>query len=98
MAKVENKTSLIDRLAWNIIIPVAILAIISLYCIYVAALGDPSHVGSPVRAVVMQALWYLISIAIVVVVMQFDAEQLFKNSADLFWFWHNFTDSSFIPV
>ena len=86
MAKVENKTSLIDRLAWNIIIPVAILAIISLYCIYVAALGDPSHVGSPVRAVVMQALWYLISITIVVVVMQFDAEQLFKIAPIFFGF------------
>ena len=78
MAKVENETSLFDRLAWNIIIPVLLLALISLYCIYVAALGDPSHIGSPVRAVVMQALWYLISIAIIVVVMQFDAEQLFK--------------------
>ncbi len=78
MAKVENETSLFDRLAWNIIIPVLLLALISLYCIYVAALGDPSHIGSPVRAVVMQALWYLISIAIIMVVMQFDAEQLFK--------------------
>lgn len=78
MAKVENKTSLIDRLAWNIIIPVALLALISLYCIYIAALGDPSHIGSPVKAVVMQALWYLISIVIVVIVMQFDADQLFK--------------------
>ena len=73
-------------MAWNIIIPAAILAIISLYCIYVAALGDPSHVGSPVRAVVMQALWYLISIAIVVVVMQFDAEQLFKIAPIFFGF------------
>ena len=62
------------------------MAIISLYCIYVAALGDPSHVGSPVRAVVMQALWYLISIAIVVVVMQFDAEQLFKIAPIFFGF------------
>ena len=66
MAKVKNKTSLIDRLAWNIIIPVAILALISLYCIYVAALGDPSHIGSPVKAVVMQALWYLIFLLIAV--------------------------------
>ena len=47
MAKVENETSLFDRLAWNIIIPVLLLALISLYCIYVAALGDPSHIGSP---------------------------------------------------
>ncbi len=78
MAKVENKTSLMDRLAWNIIIPVVILALISLYCIYVAALGDPNHIGSPVRAVLMQGVWYLISAVIVIVVMQFDAEQLFK--------------------
>ena len=32
MAKVENETSLFDRLAWNIIIPVLLLALISLYC------------------------------------------------------------------
>ncbi len=49
-----------------------------LYSIYVAAVNDPSHMGTPTKAVLMQAIWYLISIGIVVFVMQFDADQLFK--------------------
>lgn len=78
MAKVENKTNLVDRIAWNIVGPVFLLAMIGIYCIYVAATGDPSHMGTPVKAALMQAIWYLISIIAVVFVMQFDAEQLFK--------------------
>lgn len=78
MVEVQNKTSLFDRIAWNIVIPVAILACVGLYAIYVAATNDTTHIGSPVRAVIMQAIWYLISIGIVVFVMQFDAEQLFR--------------------
>lgn len=78
MVKVENKTSIFDRIAWNIIIPVALLAIIGLYSIYVAATNDTNSMGSPVRATVMQLVWYLISIGIVIFVMQFDADQLFR--------------------
>ncbi len=78
MAEVENKTSLIDRIAWNVIIPVVLLALIGLYAIYVAATDDPTHIGTPTHAVIMQGIWYLISIVIVVFVMQFDADQLFK--------------------
>ena len=78
MAQVENKTSLIDRIAWNVVIPVVLLALIGLYSIFVAAENDPSHMGTPVRAVLMQAVWYLISVGIVIFVMQFDADQLFK--------------------
>lgn len=78
MAKVENKTNLIDRIAWNVVIPVVVLALIGLYSIYVAATGDQTHIGSPMHAVLMQAIWYLISIAIVIFVMQFDADQLYR--------------------
>ncbi|WP_251717740.1 FtsW/RodA/SpoVE family cell cycle protein [Lactobacillus agrestimuris] len=78
MAQVENKTSLIDRIAWNVVIPVVLLALIGLYSIFVAAENDPSHMGTPVKAVLMQAVWYLISVGIVIFVMQFDADQLFK--------------------
>ncbi|MGQ5709192.1 FtsW/RodA/SpoVE family cell cycle protein [Lactobacillus sp. PSON] len=78
MVEVQNKTSLIDRIAWNIVFPVIALALIGLYAIYVAATNDTSHIGTPTRAVIMQGLWYLISIAIVIFVMQFDAEQLFR--------------------
>ena len=78
MVKVQNKTDLYDQIAWNIVVPVLILAAVGLYSIYFAAIDDPSHMGSPVKAVLMQGLWYLISLVIVVFVIQFDAEQLFR--------------------
>ena len=78
MVKVQNKSSLFDRIAWNIVVPVLLLATVGLYSIYFAAVDDPSHMGSPVKAVAMQGLWYIISVAIVVFVIQFDAEQLFR--------------------
>ena len=78
MVKVQNKTNLFDRIAWNIVVPVFILAAVGLYSIYFAAIDDPSHMGSPVRAVAMQGLWYVISIAAVAFVIQFDAEQLYR--------------------
>ncbi|CCI80873.1 FtsW/RodA/SpoVE family cell cycle protein [Lactobacillus hominis] len=77
MAKVENKTDWFDRIAWGVVIPIVLLALISLYSIWVASVNDPRS-GSPVKSVLMQAIWYVISIVIVVVVMQFDAEQLFR--------------------
>lgn len=77
MVQVQNKTSLVDRIAWNIVFPVVALALIGLYAIYVAVANDPSQ-GSPVKAVIMQGAWYLVSVAIVIFVMQFDAEQLFR--------------------
>lgn len=78
MVKVQNRSSLFDRIAWNIVVPVLLLAAVGLYSIYFAAVDDPSHMGSPVKAVAMQGLWYIISVAIVVFVIQFDAEQLFR--------------------
>ncbi|RVU71278.1 MULTISPECIES: FtsW/RodA/SpoVE family cell cycle protein [Lactobacillus] len=78
MVQERNKTSLIDRIAWNIVFPVVILAVVGLYAIFFAAENDPSHMGSPLKAMTMQAVWYLISLVIVILVMQFDAEQLFK--------------------
>lgn len=77
MAKVQNKTNLVDRIAWGVVVPVVLLALISLYAIFVAASND-SNMGSPVRAVAMQAVWYLVSVGLVIFVMQFDADQLYK--------------------
>lgn len=77
MAKVQNKTDLVDRIAWGVVVPVVLLAVVSLYAIYVAASND-TNMGNPVRAVLMQAVWYLVSIGLVVFVMQFDADQLYK--------------------
>ncbi|MCO6534870.1 FtsW/RodA/SpoVE family cell cycle protein [Lactobacillus sp.] len=86
MVKVQNKTDLFDQIAWNIVIPVLILAAIGLYSIYFAAVDDPSHMGSPLKAVLMQGLWYVISLVIVVFVIQFDAEQLFRIAPYVYGF------------
>ncbi|WP_436340630.1 FtsW/RodA/SpoVE family cell cycle protein [Lactobacillus johnsonii] len=77
MTKVENKADWYDRIAWGVVVPIFLLAVISLYGIWVATVNDPK-MGSPVKAVITQAVWYLVSIALVIFVMQFDAEQLFK--------------------
>ncbi|MCH3904158.1 MAG: rod shape-determining protein RodA [Lactobacillus sp.] len=77
MPQAENKTNWVDRIAWGVVGSVLLLAIISLYCIWVAA-RDDSNLGNPLRLVIVQAAWYVITIGIVIVVMQFDSEQLFK--------------------
>lgn len=77
MAKVENKMDWFDRIAWGVVIPVVLLAIISLYSIWVAAAND-HNMGSPTKTVLIQAVWYLVSIILVVLVMQFDADQLYR--------------------
>lgn len=77
MTKVENKADWYDRIAWGVVVPVFLLAVISLYGIWVATVNDPK-MGSPKKAVLIQAVWYLVSIGLVIFVMQFDAEQLFK--------------------
>lgn len=77
MAKVENKSSIIDRLDFGIIGSIILLAITSMYAIWVAAMNDPS-MGSPKRTVLVQAIWYIMSAIMVIIVMQFDSDQLFK--------------------
>ncbi|RMC46275.1 FtsW/RodA/SpoVE family cell cycle protein [Lactobacillus sp. ESL0230] len=86
MVKVENKTNLFNRIAWNIVIPVLLLAAVGLYSIYFAAIDDPSHMGSPVKAVLMQGMWYIISVVIVLFVIQFDADQLFRIAPYVYGF------------
>ena len=41
MTKVENKADWFDRIAWGVVIPVFLLAVISLYGIWVATVNDP---------------------------------------------------------
>lgn len=77
MAQVEAKPAWYERIAWGVVIPVLLLAIISLYTIWVAAVNDPS-MGSPLKTVVSQGIWYILSAGLIVLVMQFDSEQLFR--------------------
>lgn len=50
MTKVENKADWYDRIAWGVVIPVFLLAVISLYGIWVTTVNDPKR-GSPKKAV-----------------------------------------------
>lgn len=85
MPQIENKENWVDRIAWGVVGSVLLLALISFYGIWFAATND-ANMGSPVRLVVTQLVWYIVSAALVVIVMQFDAEQLFKIAPYVFAF------------
>ncbi len=66
-----------SRIDWGIIFCVLLLALIGLASIYVAGTHDRQQV-SVVRQVVTQLAWYVIGTILVIVIMQFDSEQLWK--------------------
>lgn len=70
----EKKT---DRIDYGILFSIMMLALFSLMAVYVAITHDTSS-ASPIRAVIMQVAWYAIGTIAVVILMQFDAEQLWK--------------------
>lgn len=65
------------RIDYGVILSVFLLALIGMASLYVA-IEHSSTGGSPVRAVIMQVIWYVIGMIAVVVIMQFDSEQLWK--------------------
>ncbi len=73
-----------SRIDWGIIFCVLMLALIGLASIYVAAAHD-SSATSVTRQVVSQLVWYVIGIVAVVVIMQFDSEQLWKVAPLAYW-------------
>ncbi|MGX5377221.1 FtsW/RodA/SpoVE family cell cycle protein [Ligilactobacillus sp. LYQ135] len=66
-----------DRIDWGIVFSVLVLAVIGMLSIYVAVEHDTSNTNVT-RALVSQAMWYVFGIIAVVIIMQFDAEQLWK--------------------
>lgn len=70
--EVEN-----PRIDYGIIFSVMMLALIGLASIYVAAVHDKSSVNVT-KMVAVQLLWYVVGIGIILIVMQFDTEQLWK--------------------
>ncbi|KRK57827.1 FtsW/RodA/SpoVE family cell cycle protein [Fructilactobacillus fructivorans] len=82
-----NKSEDIDdnRIDWGIIFCVLMLALVGLESIFVAASHDTSQT-SVVKAVVSQLVWYAIGAIAIVVVMQFDSEQLWKLAPYAYWF------------
>ncbi|KRM10101.1 FtsW/RodA/SpoVE family cell cycle protein [Lentilactobacillus farraginis] len=77
----KDKASRID---WGIIFCVLMLALIGLASIYVAATHD-SSATSVTRQVASQLVWYVIGVVAVVIIMQFDSEQLWKVAPLAYW-------------
>ena len=73
-----------SRIDWGIIFCVLMLALIGLASIYVAASHD-SRATSVTRQVASQLVWYVIGIVAIVVIMQFDSEQLWKVAPVTYW-------------
>ncbi|AEB29147.1 factor involved in extension of the lateral walls of the cell [Carnobacterium sp. 17-4] len=69
---IENKETKID---YGIILSVLLLAIISIATIY-----STTHLtgNSGIGATLMQVIWYVVGAVAIVVIMQFDSEQLWK--------------------
>ncbi|WP_057746726.1 FtsW/RodA/SpoVE family cell cycle protein [Liquorilactobacillus capillatus] len=74
LTRADNDDSRID---YGIIFSVLILAVIGMASIYVAAKHDTSTT-SIMKAIIMQVVWYVLGTTAVVIIMQFDAEQLWK--------------------
>ncbi len=73
-----------SRIDWGIIFCVLLLALIGLAAIYVAAVHDKTSVNVT-RTVLMQLAWYIIGTIMIVVIMQFDSEQLWKVAPLAYW-------------
>lgn len=73
-----------SRIDWGIIFCLLLLALIGLASIFVAAYHDRQQVNIA-RQVVTQLVWYFIGVVMIVVIMQFDAEQLWKLAPIAYW-------------
>ncbi|AKP63689.1 cell division membrane protein [Levilactobacillus koreensis JCM 16448] len=80
----EQRSEPDSRIDWGIIFCVLMLALIGLASIYVAATHD-SSATSITSAVVSQLMWYIIGTVAIVIIMQFDSEQLWKVAPVLYW-------------
>ena len=74
-----------SRIDWGIIFCVLLLALIGLASIYVAASHDTGGATSVARQVISQLVWYAVGTILVVVIMQFDSEQLWKVAPVAYW-------------
>ncbi|MFD1548241.1 FtsW/RodA/SpoVE family cell cycle protein [Levilactobacillus fuyuanensis] len=79
----EQRTETDSRIDWGIIFCVLMLALIGLASIYVAATHD-SSATSITSAVVSQLVWYVIGTVAIIIIMQFDSEQLWKVAPVLY--------------
>lgn len=77
-AQIKKRAKLDEaRIDWGIVFVVMMLAIIGLISIYIAASHDP-NVQNVFAMLKPQIMWYVIGVAIIFIIMKFDAEQLWK--------------------
>ena len=69
----DDKDSRID---YGVILPVLLLAFISIATLF--STTDLIAGNSSLRMVLMQVVWYMVGVVAIVVIMQFDSEQLWK--------------------
>lgn len=74
-----------SRIDYGIIFCVLMLALIGLASIYVAAVHD-SSATNVTSLMVSQVAWYVIGTIAVIIIMQFDSEQLWKVAPLAYWF------------
>ena len=74
-----------SRVDWGIIFSIMMLAIIGLIAIFVAVSHDTSNT-SVAHQLIPQLLWYAIGTVAIIVIMQFDSEQLWKLTPLAYWF------------
>ncbi|MDN2452401.1 rod shape-determining protein RodA [Lactobacillus sp. UCMA15818] len=74
LTRADNKDVRID---YGIIFSVLVLAVIGIASIYVAASHDTST-SSITKMILTQVAWYIVGTIAIVIIMQFDAEQLWK--------------------
>ena len=70
---------------WSIIFVVMMLALIGLASLYVAGTHDTVGVNVT-RMVIMQAAYYFAGIVVVMIIMRFDSEQLWRVAPYIFGF------------
>ncbi|ANZ68449.1 FtsW/RodA/SpoVE family cell cycle protein [Secundilactobacillus paracollinoides] len=80
----ENKNEEDSRIDYGVIFCVLMLSIIGLASIYVAATHDSSAVNIK-SEMISQVAWYIIGTIAVVIIMQFDSEQLWKVAPIAYW-------------
>ena len=83
MQRKSERTEGNSRIDYGIIFCVLVLALIGLASIYVAANYDKTST-SVMHYVVMQLAWYVIGSIAIVIIMQFDSEQLWKIAPFIF--------------
>lgn len=84
MAQEMTEKKMDSRIDYGIILSVMLLALIGMAAIYMAVDNDTSASSSPMHALIMQGVWYVIGGLGIFLVMQFDSEQLWRIAPILY--------------